>query len=172
MHYRLAALIALWTLAAATPAWAQKGGPNAGPETITATLSANLTTLAKLTLSATTLTFPDANPDIAPQVAAVEGPLSITAKARATAGSQVLLTLQATDDLRSGIQTIAASAITWTATGAGFVPGTLSKTTPVTVAQWNGSGVRSGTQTLMFENLWTYATGTYTCSLVYTLTAP
>jgi hypothetical protein len=117
------------------------------------------------------VSFPDADPDLVAQVPALGGPISITAKSRATPASQVILTVIASDDLRSGIQTIAASAITWTVTGGGFQPGTLS-TTPVTVAQWTGSGVRSGTQQLMFLNLWTYATGTYTASLTYTLSAP
>jgi hypothetical protein len=48
----------------------------------------------------------------------------------------------------------------------------LSATTPVTLAQWTGPGMRSGTQQLLFRNLWSYATGTYTTSLIYTLTAP
>ena len=83
-----------------------------------------------------------------------------------------MLTIQSDDDLRSDVQVIPASAITWTATGTGFLAGTLSKLTPVSVGQWTGSGVRSGTQTFSFLNSWTYATGTYTCVLTYTLTGP
>lgn len=144
----------------------------AGAQTSTATLSADIRTLAKLTLSTNSVTFPDADPDVIAQVSSLGGPIAITAKSRATAGAQVILTVVAGDDLRSGIQVIGAAAITWTTTGAGFQPGTLSKTTPVTVAQWTGSGIRSGTQQLMFQNLWSYATGTYTLSLTYTLTSP
>jgi hypothetical protein len=84
----------------------------------------------------------------------------------------VVLTVQAGDDLRSGLDVIPASAITWTTTGAGFSPGTLSKLVPVTVGAWTGSGAWSGTQTLAFTNSWTYSTGTYTCVLVYTLSGP
>lgn len=145
---------------------------NAQPATSTAILSADVRTIAKLSLSSLIVAFPDADPDIVPSVAAVGGPLSITAKARATGATQVILTVQAADDLRSGLNVIGAQAITWTATGPGFTAGTLSKTSPVRVAQWAGSGVHSGTQTLYFANLWTYATGTYSASLVYTLTAP
>jgi len=144
----------------------------AGAQTSTATLSADIRTLAKLTLSTSSVTFPDADPDVVAQVPSLGGPIAITAKSRATAGAQVILTVVASDDLRSGIQVIGASAITWTATGAGFQAGTLSKTTPVTVAQWTGSGIRSGTQQLMFRNLWNYATGTYSLSLTYTLSSP
>ena len=80
--------------------------------------------------------------------------------------------MRAADDLRSGVNIIPASNITWTATGAGFVGGTLSKVAPVTVATWTGSGVRTGSQQLYFRNLWTHPTGTYTVSLLYTLSAP
>jgi hypothetical protein len=138
----------------------------------TGTLSANIRPLAKLTLSTAAVSFPDADPDLVASVPAVGGPIAITAKSRATAGSQVILTVIASDDLRSGIQVIAASAITWSAAGTGFRAGTLSKTTPVTLGQWTGSGVRSGTQDLAFANVWTYATGTYTATLTYTLTSP
>lgn len=144
----------------------------AQPSTSSTTMTATVSALAKLTVSASALTFPDANPDSVPQVIPLQGALSITAKARTSSGSQVVLTVQADDDLRSGLQVIPASAITWTATGTGFSSGTLSKVAPVSLGSWPGSGVWSGTQTLSFSNLWAYSTGTYTCVLVYTLTGP
>jgi hypothetical protein len=156
----------LLTAAVAAPAVAQH------PSQTSTTMTATLTTLAKLTVSAAAQTFPDANPDLVPQVTSLQGALSITAKARATGGSQVLLTVQAGDDLRSGLDVIPASAISWTTTGAGFTPGTLSKLAPVAVGTWTGSGAWTGTQTLTFSNSWTYSTGTYTCVLVYTLSGP
>lgn len=153
-----------WAVAApATPASAQAA---------TATLSANVSPIAKLVLSTASASFPDADPDLTPQIATTGGPILITAKSRANPGTQVLLTLQAADDLRSGINVIPASNITWTATGAGFVAGTLSKAAPVTLATWSGSGVRGGSQQLYLRNLWTHPTGTYTVSLLYTLSAP
>ena len=105
-------------------------------------------------------------------VQASSGPVTITAKGRARAGSTVTLTVQASADLRSGVNTIPASAITWTAAGPGFVPGTLSASAAQLVGSWTGSGVRIGTQDYRFQNLWTYRTGTYTVSLLYTLTSP
>ena len=158
-----AILLALVVWTAPWPAVAQ---------TSTATLSADIRPLAKLTLSTSSVSFPDADPDIVAQVPALGGPITIIAKSRATAGAQVVLTVASSDNLRSGVQVITASAITWTATGAGFVSGALSATTPVMVGQWTGSGTYAGTQQLLFRNLWSYATGTYTASLVYTLTAP
>jgi hypothetical protein len=159
----LAALLAWAVAAPATPASSQAA---------TATLSANVNQIAKLTLSTASVSFPDADPDLTPQIPTAGGPILITARSRANPGMQVVLTLQAADDLRSGINVIAASNVTWTATGAGFVAGTLSKLSPVTLATWTGSGVRTGSQQLYLRNLWTHPIGTYTVSLLYTLSAP
>ena len=166
MRIRVASIVAVLLVGGLTrPAAAQ-------PTTASTTMTASVSSLAKLTLSSSALTFPDANPDLAPQVTPSQGALSITAKARATAGSQIVLTVQADDDLRSGLQVIPASAISWTTSGTGFASGTLSKAAPVTVGQWTGSGAYTGSQTLAFSNLWSYSTGTYSCVLVYTLTGP
>ena len=161
----------LYTIGAAALLLAACAAP-ASAQVETDTMTASVSSMARLTVSSATLTFPDANPDLVPQVEPLQGALSITAKARAAGGSQILLTVQAGDDLRSGLDVIPASAIAWTATGAGFTGGTLSKLSSVTLGQWTGSGVRAGTQTLLFRNLWTYATGTYSCTLLYTLAGP
>ena len=163
-HRRFLAALIVWT--AAAPA------ARAAAQVSTATMSASVSPLAKLTLSAASASFPDADPDAVPQIPALGGPVLITAKSRATSGTQVVLTVQAADDLRSGVSVIPAANITWTATGGGFVSGTLSKAAPVTVATWTGSGVRTGSQQLYFRNLWTHPTGIYTVSLLYTLSAP
>lgn len=150
-------------LALATPA---------GGQVAPATLSANLGGRAKLAFSSTSLSFPGADPDLVPQVAALTGPVTVTAKARASFGGTVVLTVLAADDLRSGVNIIPVDALTWTSTGAGFVGGTMSRTSPQTVGSWSGSGVRTGTQQFLFRNLWAYSTGTYTVTLNYTLSAP
>ena len=98
--------------------------------------------------------------------------MTITAKARGERNSLVTLTVQADDDLRSGLSTLPVSLITWTASGPGFVNGTVSRASPQLVATWTGSGVRAGTQMYRFENRWTHPSGIYTVTLVYTLTAP
>ena len=161
---RLVVIALAWTVAA--PA------ARAAAQSSTATLSANVGTFAKLTVSSASVSFPEADPDAIPQIPALGGPLVITAKSRATPNAQVVLSVQATDDLRSGVTVIAASNITWTVSGGGFVPGTLSTSSPVTVATWTGSGIRNGSQQLYFRNLWTHPTGTYTLSMTYTLSAP
>ena len=156
-------LLLIAALAVAAPAAAQSA---------TSTFSANLGGIAKLSLSSTTLSFPDADPDTVPLIPAAGGAITITAKARAGIAATVTLTVVAGDDLRSGLDTIPASALTWTAAGAGFVSGTVSQATPQVVGSWTGSGIRTGTQTYRFENSWNYRTGTYSVSLLYTLVSP
>ena len=140
-------------------------------QTETATLNANLTGIARLSLSSSTITFPDSDPDTVPQILPSQGAIVVAAKARATPGGTVSLTVQASDDLRSGVDTIPAGNITWTATGPGFIGGTLSATAPQPAGSWVGSGVHNGSLTFRFLNLWSYATGTYTLTMMFTLSA-
>lgn len=140
--------------------------------TVTATLSSDVSSLARISLSGNHLSFPDADPDTVPQVPSRSGPLTITARARASRNGLVTLTVQASDDLRSGVSVLPASLITWTSTGPGYVQGTLSRTAPQLVGSWTGSGVRIGTQDFRFQNSWMHAPGTYTVTLLYTLTSP
>jgi len=156
-------LFLIASLAIAAPAAAQ---------TATSTFSANLGGIAKLSFSSNALSFPDADPDTVPLIAAAGGAITITAKARASLAATVTLTVLAADDLRSGVDTIPASALTWTGSGAGFTNGTVSRATPQVVASWTGSGIRTGTQTYRFQNSWSYRTGTYSVSLLYTLVSP
>jgi hypothetical protein len=144
----------------------------AGAQTATATFSANFAGLAKFSLSSNTVTFPDADPDTVPLIPASSGPLTITVKARAATGGTIRLTISAVDNLRSGLNTIPATALTWTTTGAGYTPGTVNRFAAVTLGTWTGSGVKSGTQNYRFQNSWSYVPGTYTLLLFYTLTAP
>ena len=84
----------------------------------------------------------------------------------------ITLTVQADDDLRSGVTVISASTLSWTASGTGFVDGTLNRTTAAVVASWSSPGVHGGTQQWSFANSWLQPAGTYTLTLLYTLTAP
>jgi hypothetical protein len=140
-------------------------------QTDSATLNASINSQARLSFSTLSISFPDADPDTVPNIPALPGPVTITAKARTSANGAVTLTVRATADLRSGLSTIPASAITWTSTGSGFVGGTLSAAAAQTVASWIGSGVRTGTQSFIFRNLWSYPTGTYTLTMTFTLSA-
>ena len=147
-------------------------GTPSGPQNATVTLSVDLGSHARLLMSSTTLDFPDADPDIVPLVAAVPASISVTAKTRTTRNNQVILTVQPTGDLRSGILTIPAAMLRWTATGTGFFGGALATGSNETVGTWTSSGVRTGTQSFLFENRWTHPPGTYSITLVYTLSSP
>ncbi len=158
----LAFLVPLALAAGSTPAACQ---------TASATLNGPVVGLARLTLSSAAVTFPDADPDSIPNVPALQGPITVTAKARTMVNGGVTLTVLATDQLRSGLNTIPASNITWTASGAGFSSGTLNASVAQAVGAWSGSGAHTGTQSFFFKNLWTYATGTYSLTMMFTLTA-
>jgi hypothetical protein len=161
MRFALLSIIGL--VALAVPARAQRG---------VALVVVNLPAQARLAFSATSMTFQDADPDATPSVPSVPSGITISARARTSRNAQITLTVQSTDDLRSGVNVLPASLITWTTSGAGFFGGTLSRTAPQLVGRWTGSGARSGTQSFRFENRWTHPTGRYTATLIYTLASP
>jgi hypothetical protein len=163
MHKRLFVLLPLIMCAAAA---------NAAAQTATGTISASVSSIARLSLSRTTIAFPDADPESVPHVPALPDPLLVTARTRVPRNSLVTLTVQANGDLRSGVHTLPASTIGWIGGGAGFVSGTLSRQTPQLVGSWIGSGVRQGTQSYRFQNSWLHPPGTYSVTLVYTLAIP
>jgi hypothetical protein len=126
---------------------------------------------ARLTLSSNALTFPSADPDTVTQIPALEGPLAVTIGMRSAAGTTVVLTAQASDDLRSGMASIAISALTWTASGPGFTGGTMSKSAQ-TVGSWAAAGTSTGALTFWFHNSWAYSAGHYSTTITCTLTVP
>ena len=144
-------LLMAFVLVAAADTRAQN--PLARNEAVTFVAAAQ----ARLTVSATTQTFPNSDPDTVPQVLASEGPLTITTKGRTAPGNQIILSVLASNDLQAGLNVIAISALTWTASGAGFVGGTMNKAVAQQVALFGSSGNFTGTQTYRFANAWTYA---------------
>ena len=89
----------------------------------TTLLLVNIPAQARLSFSATSVTFPDADPTSTPLVASVPVDITDTFRARVQRNAQVTLTVQSTDDLRSGVTVLPAALITWTTTGAGFARG-------------------------------------------------
>lgn len=145
---------------------------SAATDTKPITVSASVAASAKLTLSIATVSFPDADPDLVPSISNSEGAVTVTAKGKTTTGSNVALTLQAAGDLASGSDTIPISNVTWTAAGAGFVAGTMSSTSAVSVGSWANSGNRTGQLSFFLLNSWDYEVGSYSVGATYTLTAP
>jgi hypothetical protein len=163
---------AVWTTmaAAALLAVAAPVGAQSATDSASVLVTATLNAKAKLTLSAASVTFADANPDLTPLLSATA--INVTVKARTSAAGNITLTAVADHDLQSGSDTIPIANLTWIVGGAGFTAGTMDAVTAHNVGSWVGSGNYAGTQTLKLVNDWAYNTGSYTATISYTLTAP
>jgi len=138
--------------------------------TQTLTINATVSARAELTISPTTISFPDASPTTTPSIPA-NSTVAVTANVR-TSGTPTLKVL-ANGDLTAGSNTIAISNLTWTASASPFIAGTMNKTTSQDAASFSaGSGSYSGVFTFALANAWGRAVGAYTQTATYTLTAP
>jgi hypothetical protein len=165
---RIFALLLVFTFLLAGTAWA-------ATDSKTLTINATVAATAKLTLSAATISFPNADPDTVASIPSAPTTVTFTCMVKTGAASLATLTVLATGDLTNTAtppDTIAINNVTWTTSGAPFVVGTMNKTTAQPVASWTGSGNRTGTCSYFLANSWNYATGTYTASANYVLTAP
>ena len=149
------------------------GGAFAASDTKPLTVNATVSARATLTMGAASISFADADPDTTPSIASSPASVSVTAKVRTGSASTATLTHLAADDLKSGSDTIPIGNVTWTAAGTGFIAGTMNKTTAQTAASWTGSGSHTdGSFSYFLANSWNYATGSYSATSTYTLTAP
>jgi len=126
----------------------------------------------ELTLSPRVVTFTSSDPDTVPIVAAA--PIQVTYRVRQNNGPWTLSVLAA-GDLVSGASTVDIFNVTWTATPAPpFQNGTLSKTVAQTLASGSGNvnPTATGSVTFRVANSWTYDAGTYTQTVIFTLSAP
>jgi hypothetical protein len=143
---------AVLVLAMAPAAWAQK---------------------LTLTVSPANIQFASADPDAVPTIASA--PVSVVLRVQQNVGQTWQLTVAANGDLVSGPSTIDISTVSWTANPAPpFRNGTLNKTVAQLMASGTGNalGSVSGSITFRVANSWTYDAGTYTQTIVFTLTAP
>jgi hypothetical protein len=135
-------------------------------------ITAALASSAQLSITPSSINFPNADPDNVPSIKANENPVTVTVNAQSTLFRTITLTVLAHGDLISGSNPIAIGNVTWTATGTGFRAGTMSRTTSQTAGSWRGSVNSTGTFSYFLKNSWSYATGNYTQTITYTLTAP
>jgi hypothetical protein len=131
-------------------------------------------TAQRLEVSVTPLsiTFQAQDPDLAPVL--ISAPVNVTYRVRGNAGPWTL-SLLAGGDLISGAATVDISNVSWVATPAPpFQSGTLSKTVAQTLASGTGNVPVAATAAVTFRlaNLWTLSAGTYTQTIIFTLTAP
>ena len=125
------------------------------------------------TISPSTITFANADPDTTPSIAAPS--ITVSYRVRQNGGGSWRITLLAGGDLTAGSATIPITSITWTATPAPpFQSGTMSRTLAQTLASGSGNVQQSTNATVVFRlaNSWTHNAGTYSASIVFTLTAP
>ena len=141
-------------------------------QTRTVTLSTSIAARAKLQFGLLAMSFLDANPDSVPSNPANVNPLSVTSSARTGSILTTTLTCLASGDLISGTSSIAIGNMTWTATGTGYVGGTMNRTIAQNAGSWTGSGQRIGTFSYFLANSWSYTVGSYSTTINYTLTAP
>lgn len=136
-----------------------------------------------ITLSTSSVTFPDQDPDIFPVTQQNGVPVSITITTNRIKGTSYSCSAQALGDLvDSSFSNIPIANVRWTAVtvkadaGESFYDGTLSKSTPVLVARGQGKDSAAsplqGDLTFFIDNLWTYATGNYAQTVNFTVSIP
>jgi hypothetical protein len=147
-------------------------GAFAATDTKTLTINVLVGCAATLTIDKTAINFANANPDTAPNIAAVEGAVGVHVKIRTGVATEATLVHLADGPLTSGSDTIAINNVSWIATGTGFTAGTMSSSAPVSAGSLVGSGTYDGAFIYTLVNSWDYAVGSYTTSSTYTLAAP
>jgi hypothetical protein len=127
-----------------------------------------------LTLTPRVITFPSSDPDAVPVVDAP--PVTVSYRIRQNNAAPWSITVLAGGDLLSGPSRIDISNVSWVATPAPpFQNGTLSKTVAQRIASGTGNVPNPNTTgliTFRLANSWTYSTGTYTQTVLFTLSAP
>lgn len=126
-----------------------------------------------LSISPSTITFAAADPDTTPSIVAPS--ITVSYQVRNNFGGSWRISLLASGDLTAGSATIGISNVTWTASPTPpFQAGTLSGTLAQTLASGTGNVTLTTTGTVVFRlaNSWTYNVGSYSTSVVFTLTAP
>jgi hypothetical protein len=113
-----------------------------------------------------------------PNISAKENPVTVTASIQIDDGKPATLKALAGGDLMSGSDKIPIGNVTWTATGSpgingGLVPaGTMNKDIAQDVGSWTVSNTYTGAFFFYMANSWSYATGTYSQTVTYTISAP
>lgn len=150
---RLAGLTMTALLAAAAPATAQK---------------------LDLEITPASITMLAGDPDVMPVI--TSPPVTVSVRVRQIKRDESWsLTVLANGDLIAGLDSVDISNVTWTATPAPpFQNGTLSRTVAQPLASGTGMQNPALHASVIFRlaNSWTYTAGTYTQTLVFTLSAP
>jgi len=128
---------------------------------------------ATITLRVTpsSITFPDASPDVTPMI----GPATVmvTVKAEGRPGYPWVLSVVGNSDLRSGPSVIPITAVSFTSSPSPpFNSGTMSRVSPILL----GTGIAHINTDLrmdfMLQNSWSYDVGAYSATATFTLSGP
>jgi hypothetical protein len=138
------------------------------------TSAAAQNTRMELSVTPRNVSFTLGDPDTSPEVAAF--PIIMTYRIRGLPGNRPWqLTVLASGDLMSGPSRIDISAVRWTATPAPpFRNGTLNHSVAQIVAAGTGNvnPTQLGLVTFRMQNSWTYDSGAYSQTIIFTLSAP
>jgi hypothetical protein len=127
----------------------------------------------ELSVSPLAIVLPLGDPDTMPVL--VSAPVQLTYRVRGAGNRPWIITVLAGGDLVSGSSAVDISNVTWTATPAPpFQNGTLSRTVAQPLASGSGNVNPQGQAMLTFRlaNSWSYIAGTYTQTVVFTLSSP
>ncbi len=121
-----------------------------------------------LTVNPVSFSYPSGDPDTMPTVSSPV--ISVTYRVRQNAGNPWHLAVRANGDLVAGSATIPTTNTTWTGT---FGSGTLTNSDQTLASGVdNVNPAITGNITFTLQNLWTYSAGTYTQTIVFTLSVP
>jgi hypothetical protein len=127
-----------------------------------------------LTITPGSITMPSGDPDLMPVL--ISPPVTVSVRVRQIKKDEGWsLTVLANGDLIAGLASVDSSNVTWTATPAPpFQNGTLSRTVAQPLASGTGmeNPALNASVTFRLANSWTYIAGTYTQTLVFTLSTP
>jgi hypothetical protein len=135
-------------------------------------LSLNLIGRAKLEFGMLGISFPDADPDGVPSIAANQNPVQVTCSIRTGSALTATLNCLASGDFISGTSNIPVGNMRWEGTGSGYISGTMNKATRQVVGNWTGSGKFGGALSFFLANSWSYNAGNYSTTISYDLVAP
>jgi hypothetical protein len=127
----------------------------------------------QLSINPQTITFPAADPDSSPQVAA-DRPVQVTIRATGMGGRSWQLTLRANGNLNDfwSLASIDISNVSWTATPIPpFRIGTRADNVEQIAASRDGSYNNRGDLNFVFQNQWSYWAGQYSQTVAFTLSA-
>lgn len=133
-------------------------------------ITAHIRPRASLTLSHTQVTFD--GQDDQPVIQALEGPVQVKAKGRASESQPLTLTARADSDLQGAAASIPVSLVQWTAQGEGLRNGALNRFSDQLVGRWTKSGANQGQLEFVLKNNGNLVPGDYATSVTLTLSTP